>query len=469
MESLYCGSNNGISKQQQHQISSPMLKREEDSQLLDEDIDDDNRDDRVDDKEEEAYVKAKQNGFVVDHSGGKEKNNKPFDYYLDSASRSSLENVDQENELDNVNNARNIPRRMSKINNNNNNNSNNNSITSGSYQRRQSKNFNYSPDTTDYDSESSMRFITSEYPTNIPKMIHTATNVSSASAAAAAAMVEMSGGPIVSSSSSSYAKYCTSMPVLEDGLSSGHASDNENNNPIPSSNDFYNNNKRNSSSIASSSTISTIQKQYQENLVQTHANNNIFYTNNNNTSSSNNNTSHGMVKSSSGNNNGVLLNNGGGDLEQPPSSKVRSAQSPLNYHPYYAMRYDTTPSTATSTVTAVSSSTIKEPSTSLRYDNNNGIGGANNNKELTTSRYENGKELLNAASHGGLLSNNKIFKNRDPELESLYTISKCDFFFFFLPYLHCSLLQSLIKYRAMAWAGEMMMMMMRGNGGWKIF
>lgn len=434
MESLYCGgssggnnnNNNGISKQQQ--ISSPILKREEDIQLLDEDIDDDNRDDRVDDKEEEAYVKAKQNGFVVDH---KEKNNKPFDYYLDSASRSSLENVDQENELDNVNNARNIPRRMSKINNNNNNNtnnnSNNNSITSGSYQRRQSKNFNYSPDTTDYDSESSMRFITSDYPTNIPKMIHTATNVSSASAAA---MVEMSGGPIVNCSSSSYAKYCTSMPVLEDGLSSGHASDNENNNPIPSSNDFYN--KRNSSSIASSSTISTIQKQYQENLVQTHANNNIFYTNNNNTSSSNsNNTSHGMVKSSSGNNNsGVLLNNG--DLEQPPS-KVRSAQSPLNYHPYYAMRYDTTPSTATSTAT------IKEPSsssTSLRYDgvssinsnnnnNNNGIGGANNNKELTTSRYENGKELLNTSStHGGLLSNNKIFKNRDPELESLYTISK---------------------------------------------
>jgi hypothetical protein len=425
MESLYCGSNtNGISIQQQQQISSPMLKREEDSQLLDEDIDDDNRDDRVDDKEEEAYVKAKQNGFVVDH---KEKNNKPFDYYLDSASRSSLENVDQENELDNVNNARNIPRRMSKINNNNNNNnSNNNSITSGSYQRRQSKNFNYSPDTTDYDSESSMRFITSDYPTNIPKMIHTATNVSSASAAAAA-MVEMSGGPIVSSSSSSYAKYCTSMPVLEDGLSSGHASDNENNNPIPSSNDFYN--KRNSSSIATSSTISTIQKQYQENLVQTHANNNIFYTNNNNTSSSNI-TSHGMVKSSgSNNNNGLLLNNG--DLEQPPSSKVRSAQSPLNYHPYYAMRYDTTPSTVTSTVSA----TIKEPSssTSLRYDvggsnnnnNNNGIGGANNNKELTTSRYENGKELLNASStHGGLLSNNKIFKNRDPELESLYTISK---------------------------------------------
>lgn len=381
MESLY-NSSGGGNNIKQHQITSPTLRQEDDVQLLEDDIDDDNRDDRVDDKEEEAYVKAKQNGFVMKKSAGdgdhREQNNKPFDYYLETASlRSSMENVDQQNELDNVNNARNNPRRLNKIN-------NNESITSGgSYQRRQSKNFNYSPDTTDYDSESSMRFITSDFPST--QKINTATNVPSASAAATA-MVEISGGPIISSTSSnSYAKYCTSMPVLEDGLSSGHASDNENNNPID---------KRNSSSIASSSTISTIQKQYQETLVQTHANNNIFYSNNS-----------GMVKSSSINNNSsVLLNNG--DLEQ----KVRSAQSPLSYHPYYAMRYDTTPPSSSKTAT----STLKEQSssTSLRFDSG---------KEMNTSRYD--KESLNTL-HGSLLNNNKIFKNRDPELESLYTISE---------------------------------------------
>ena len=177
MESLY-NSNGGNIKQ--HQITSPTLRQEDDVQLLEDDIDDDNRDDKVDDKEEEAYVKAKQNGFVMKKGGDgdhREQNNKPFDYYLETASlRSSMENVDQGNELDNVNNARNNPRRLNKIN-------NNESIMSGgSYQRRQSKNFNYSPDTTDYDSESSMRFITSDFQST--QKINTATNVTSASAAA---------------------------------------------------------------------------------------------------------------------------------------------------------------------------------------------------------------------------------------------------------------------------------------------
>lgn len=403
MESLYSSNSNNVKPQIQTQqpviSTSPVLMRENDSQLFDEDIDDDNRDDRVDDKEEEAYVKAKQNGYSVTKEL-KDKNNKPFDYYLDSASRSSMENVDQENELDNESGTRISKRRLSKTNSINSN-SNNNTINS-SYQRRQSKNFNYSPDTTDYDSESSMRFIVSDY-SNAPKSIQTAKNVSSASAAA---MVDLSGGPINNSNNNNYAKYCTSMPVLEDGLSSGHASDNENNNPVSSSNDLYN--KRNGS-IASSSTattISTIQKQYQpENLVQTHANNNIFYTTNNN------------------NNNSILLNNG--DLDQS-TSKARPTQSPLSYHyPYYAMRYDTTSSNNTTTNTTA----IKEPpsTSSLRYDTVNSVG---SNKELTTTRYDNNNKehsressLLNP-SHNSLLNNNKIFKNRDPELESLYTISE---------------------------------------------
>jgi hypothetical protein len=395
--------------------SSPLKQQqqEDDLQQLEEDIDDDNRDDKEDDKEEEAYVKAKHNGFVT-NSELKE-NCKPFDYYLDSASRSSIgdDNADLENDLDNnVNSIRNSTRRMSKalinnsINNNSNSNgngiaNNNNNNSGSSYQRRQSKNFNYSPDTTDYDSESSMRYIASDFP-SIPTIN-------------SSVPVDMSGGPITN-----YARYCTSMPVLEDGLSSGHASDNENNNPV-SSNDlqhFYN--KRNSSNIAAS--ISTIQKQYQENLVQTtHANNNIFYTSNSissggsnssilgknstNTTNSNTITTISTTTTTNNNNNNINNNNNGnvlnnGDIE----SKTRTVQSPPNYHSYYGMRYD-------SKETIRYQDDTKETS---RFENNN--------KEI--NRYGDSNEsLINPSGHN-IMNNNKIFKNRDPDLESLYTISK---------------------------------------------
>jgi len=412
MESLYGNSKQAASL-------SPTLKQQHDDDLqqLEEDIDDDNRDDKEDDKEEEAYVKAKQNGFMQQqqqqqqnhhHSNEFKDNQKSFDYYLDTVSRSSIgdDTMDQENDLDNLNNTHNL-RRMSrstsKENDNNNscnNLSNNNSNSnSTSFQRRQSKNFNYSPDTTDYDSESSMRFISSDYP-SIPTI-----NASSAT-------VEISGGPITTN----YTRYCTSMPVLEDGLSSGHASDNENNNtnnPVSLSNDLNTYfNKRNSSSIASS--ISTIQKQYQENLVQTHANNNIFYNgNNNNNSSSGNNSATATLNGSKNpnSNNTHLLNNG--DIHD---TKVRSAQSPPNFHPYYAMRYD---NTSKDSMTRYDSSSSKE---TLRYENSS--------KEMI-NRYDTKDPLINS-SHTSLMNSNKIFKNRDPDLESLYTISKyCVLFFFF--------------------------------------
>ncbi|KAG5681170.1 hypothetical protein PVAND_010628 [Polypedilum vanderplanki] len=415
MESLY-GSGSSGDKQATATSSSPTIK-----QQLEEDIDDDNRDDKEDDKEEEAYVKAKQNGFMQQQVNEFKENNKSsYDYYNDTASRSSIgdDNMDQENELDNLNNSRNL-RRMSRSTSNNNNNNNNvttisanlsnsngtshalitnnnGNSTSTSYQRRQSKNFNYSPDTTDYDSESSMRYISSEFP-SIPVINN----------AAAAATVEMSGGPITNNY---YPRYCTSMPVLEDGLSSGHASDNENNNNnnssssnLTSNNSKRTNNNNNNSSIASSISTIQIQKQYQENLVQTHANNNIFYNNNNNNNNGSSVTStinaattastkQGGITTLNGTSNNVLNN---GDIHD---TKVRSAQSPPNYHPYYAMRYD--------------SQSLKD--SAMRYDN----------KDILT-RYDsnNSKETLMNSSHNSLMNSNKIFKNRDPDLESLYTIN----------------------------------------------
>jgi hypothetical protein len=305
------------------EMSSSPIKQEND-------IDDDNRDDKEDEEEEESYLKTKQNGFAKSDL----KDNKPScDYYLDSASRSSLENVDNDIELDNANGKH--SRRLSK------------SVNS-SYFRRQSKNFHYSPDTTDYDSnygdfdfesESSLRFLATDH-SNMPTFNTTA------SATVPSATVDLSGGPI-----NNYARYCTSMPVLEDGLSSGHASDNENNNQVSSSIDINTLNKRNN--IASS--ISTIQKQYQDNLVQSQLNSNInsFYNSNNNFSTT-------QLKHSS---------------TEDGDFKLRTAQSPPDYHSFYP---------------------------TLRHSDSA-------NKEHVTG----GNNLLG-----------KAFKSRDPELESLYTISK---------------------------------------------
>ena len=108
----------------------------------------------------------KQNGFTTKSMELTE--TRDVDYFLDSASRSSGEVLDNEGKL--VNGA-------------------------------DSRCFRYSPETTDYDSNcgdldslSGDFNMSNSYPTN-------------------------------------YSKYYTSMPILEDGLSSGHASDTENNNP----------------------------------------------------------------------------------------------------------------------------------------------------------------------------------------------------------------------------------------------
>lgn len=265
------------------------------------DIDDDNRDDREDEEEEEAYLKTKQN--VLKTTDFKEKNQ----CFMDSASRSSAgeDIIEPENEIENLSTKH--SRRMSK------------SLTNN-YFRRHSKNFNYSPDTTDYDSnygdfdfenESPMRYLNSDF-------AHTQQFNTTATATIPSATVDLSGGPI-----NNYARYCTSMPVLEDGLSSGHASDSENNNQITLPLDKNSLNQRN----AALSSISTFQKQYQENLVQNKSNNlininvNTFYSNNNN------NYSATMEQS-------ALINNDDNDF------KINSAQSPPNYHSFYPIKIE---------------------------------------------------------------------------------------------------------------------------------
>lgn len=315
------------------------------------DIDDDNRDDKEDEEEEKAYMKTKQNGFVATEM---KENNKSFDYLVDSGSRSSLgdENVDQDNDAENFSHKR--TRRMSK------------SSTNNNYTRRLTKNFNYSPDTTDYDSnygdydfesENSLRYLTADYTTNAPTSYATSTLPT--------ATVDLSGGP------NNYSRYSTSMsvfPKLEDGLSSGHASDNENNNPTPLDINFYN--KRNNIS----SSISTIQKQYQDSLVQnqTTASNVVL-----NSSSSSSNNAATLF-----NNNNVLNNNDSNQL-----------------------------------ATAASSHACYQPPPMRRTENNK-------DSRFTASNLVVGTAVSSSSTASHISANNKIFKSRDPELESLYTISK---------------------------------------------
>lgn len=103
--------------------------------------------------------------MITDHNHPKD-----VDYFLDSASRSSGEVLD--NDGKHVN-------------------------------RSDSRCFRYSPETTDYDSNcGDLDSLSGEY-----------------------------NGGNTAGYPSNYSKYYTSMPILEDGLSSGHASDTENNNP----------------------------------------------------------------------------------------------------------------------------------------------------------------------------------------------------------------------------------------------
>lgn len=373
-----------INKQQQN--SSAIATTSSINQMND--IDDDNRDDKEDEEEEKAYMKTKQNGFVATEM---KENNKSFDYLVDSGSRSSLgdENVDQDNDVDNFSHKR--TRRMSK------------SSTNNNYTRRLTKNFNYSPDTTDYDSnygdydfesENSLRYLTADYNTSTQQA--PTSYAAATSTTLPTATVDLSGGP----NNTAYSRYSTSMsvfPKLEDGLSSGHASDNENNNPAaPLDINFYN--KRNN--ISTSSSISTIQKQYQESLaVQNQAAAKVS------SSISNNSTSTLF------NNNNVLNNNDETQrsaIQQPTSTTIVTENSTSH------ACYPPPP--------------MRQQQQQLQRGDNNKDNSINSSSRFNASNIVVGTAVSSSsASH--ISTNNKIFKSRDPELESLYTISE----FFFSP------------------------------------
>lgn len=222
--------------------------------------------------------------------------------------------------------------------------------------RRHSKNFNYSPDTTDYesncgdyDSEISLKY-GSEYGTAMANgapgmtMCDDLNNgvITSSTGLNSSALNGTTGDSMnnVNNSSSAagtnnYARYYTSMPVLEDGLSSGHVSDAENNNPgtlLPTP-DIINSSHK-------------LQQQQQQ--------------------------------------------------QQAINSYNNLLTSPTGGHPINSA-----------------------PSPVMANNNLDGLYGSNGFRINGVSSGSNG---LNVS--GGALQSSKIFKNRDPELESLYTISK---------------------------------------------
>ncbi|KAL9695602.1 hypothetical protein quinque_014887 [Culex quinquefasciatus] len=221
--------------------------------------------------------------------------------------------------------------------------------------RRHSKNFNYSPDTTDYesncgdyDSEISLKY-GSEYGTAMANgapgmtMCDDLNNgvITSSTGLNSSALNGTIGDSMnnVNNSSSAagtnnYTRYYTSMPVLEDGLSSGHVSDAENNNPgtlLPTP-DIINSSHK-------------LQQQQQQ--------------------------------------------------QQAINSYNNLLTSPTGGHPINSA-----------------------PSPVMANNNLDGLYGSNGFRINGVSSGSNG---LNVS--GGALQSSKIFKNRDPELESLYTIN----------------------------------------------
>lgn len=95
-------------------------------------------------------------------------------------------------------------------------------------QRRYSRHFTLSPETTDYDSNCGDLDSLSNDMNGCGGFLNSSSGYG--------------GGNIIGGLSNSgqiipdFARLYTSMPVLEDGLSSGHASDTENNNPLPAPN-----------------------------------------------------------------------------------------------------------------------------------------------------------------------------------------------------------------------------------------
>uniref|UniRef100_A0A1I8N641 Uncharacterized protein n=1 Tax=Musca domestica TaxID=7370 RepID=A0A1I8N641_MUSDO len=241
-----------------------------------------------------------------------------FDFFLDSASRSSCEQIDQQ--IDGINH---------------------NQMNAANRQ-----NYRYSPETTDYDSNCG--------------------DLDSLSG-------EMNGG--VSTSCSNYAKYyASSMPVLEDGLSSGHTSDTENNNQ----NNLLNQQNSGIHHTPLGGGISMLMD-----MKRVSTNNSINSMNNTTIS-----TTDGI--------------SGGGSVV---NDKRNSSMSPNLLHDSYLRKNDSPINGLMVDEGMRETSAIT--TTTLRTKN-----------EIRDSRE---REIIGQSPNG--ISNNKVFKNIDPDLDSLYSIS----------------------------------------------
>ncbi|XP_073827903.1 X11Lbeta isoform X2 [Musca autumnalis] len=242
-----------------------------------------------------------------------------FDFFLDSASRSSCEQIDQQ--IDGINH---------------------NQMNAANRQ-----NYRYSPETTDYDSNCG--------------------DLDSLSG-------EMNGG--VSTSCSNYAKYyASSMPVLEDGLSSGHTSDTENNNQ----NSLLN---QQNSGIHHTPLGGGISMLMDMKRVST---NNSINSMNNTTISTTDGVGGGSIS-------------GGGSVV---NDKRNTTMSPNLLHDSY-LRKNESPING-----LMVDEGMREPITTTTVRTKNEIRDA--------------REIIGQSPNA--ISNNKVFKNIDPDLDSLYSIS----------------------------------------------
>ena len=311
---------------------------------------------------------------------GKERHNLNHNHHYSPAS--SCDNILNDTKYDskpnngNVNNNNNTVNSTSKANNGKKAKSNKKASS-----KVQSKNFNYSPETTDYDSncgdyDSEISF---KYGSDFGLMTNsiesymaskTSDNNHNNGLSNSVKQNEQSN-ITVTPSGNNYARYCTSMPVLEDGLSSGHVSDAENNNNqlFNAPPDLINTaNISNISFIGTSTPLGppTVQPLIgaKPSVTTSPSLTNIVQTNNN----------------INNNNAEMVLNNNNNSFSNKSACECSFSKSK-----------------SACECSAVSA---------------NGV--------IETGLYGIPiKSTLNSAT----LQNNKIFKNRDPDLESLYTIS----------------------------------------------
>uniref|UniRef100_A0A182M3L3 PID domain-containing protein n=1 Tax=Anopheles culicifacies TaxID=139723 RepID=A0A182M3L3_9DIPT len=237
------------------------------------------------------------------------------------------------------------------------------------FTRKYSKNFNYSPDTTDYDSNCG------DYDSEISPQYGSDFGLISGNGATMCddlnngVISATSGAPtgtgeslncLFANNANNYSRYYAAMPVLEDGLSSGHVSDSENNL-----------NANTMTGLLPPDLVTGSVKQL---------------TGNGNTSGNG-----GLMQSGGGNTYGLLG-------AQSPSAKQSIASSPI----------------VSKEMKGAQGPSLQQPQQQQQQNQGTNVEGY-----FVNNTFRMGNLKLNSS----MLHNTSIFKNRDPELESLYTIT----------------------------------------------